>query len=276
METFPKAHAEKVAYQEHWRQNAAFFQEQGCYEWMAGQLAVIEPKKVLDVGCGTGEGVVALRKAYSCQVIGIDENESCLGLAATRLEALHEKVSLNLRFDYRHTANGLHFIRCKKTPMAAPSAITLVQGDPLIQDDELTAFLSSQQPFDAVTVWLTGAYKFRQSCASLSHLHISSPGDYRLRVQNRCYELAARILRSGGLLQVVDRGEEIATEALREDHLQGHREQASVTDLQVLGINSRPYVEHTQGVSMVTTAGVSGRVPNLDKLFMHSVLSKKP
>jgi len=278
MEIFPNAHAEKVAYQEHWRNNAAFFQEQGCYDWMAGQLAAIRPKKVLDLGCGTGEGIIALRKAFSCQVIGIDENESCLTQATERLKASNEYVSLAIRFEYKHTSNGLHFIRMKKSPIEASSVITLVQGDPLLDDPGLVAFLSSQSPFDAMIVWLIGSYNFRQSCASLSPLRISTPGDYRLRVQNRCYELAGRFLRSGGLLQVVDRGEEFTSEALMRDHLDGHKDQASVTDLEVLEVQSRPYVEHTRGkgVAMVTTLGASGRVPKLDKLFMHSVLSRKP
>jgi hypothetical protein len=51
------------------------------------------------------------------------------------------------------------------------------------------------------------------------------------------------ILRKGGVLQVVDRGEPPASDFLREDTLNAHREQASVTSLKVTDLQFTMYEE---------------------------------
>jgi len=80
------ANTEKLQCQEHWNGNATNLQSQNCYEWMAAQLDGIHPKKVFDVGCGTGEGIAALRKRFSCNILSIDENAYCLRTSAVPLE----------------------------------------------------------------------------------------------------------------------------------------------------------------------------------------------
>src|SRR3954464_9763491 len=75
---FATAAAEKAAYLDYWRHNATSLALQGCYGWMAAQLDFLKPKRILDIGCGTGEATLALFQRFSPDIIAIDENMSCL------------------------------------------------------------------------------------------------------------------------------------------------------------------------------------------------------
>ncbi len=127
-----------------------------------------------------------------------------------------------------------------------------------------------------MTVWLTGTFMYRRTCRNIANLKIANPDDYRLRVQNRVYRLAAQVLRPGGWLQVVDRGEPPTEQFLLDDMFNSHRAQASPTDLEVFAVEHREYGESTSGIRMVASTPTSGRRPNLTNLAMVSVLSRKP
>lgn len=110
----------------------------------------------------------------------------------------------------------------------------------------------------------------------ISNLKSADPDTYRLRVQNRVYKLAAQVLRPGGWLQVVDRGEPPTEQFLLDDVFKAHRDQASPTNLEVFSVQHREYVESTSGIRMVASTPASGRTSDLTKLAMVSVLSRKP
>jgi ubiquinone/menaquinone biosynthesis C-methylase UbiE len=56
------ADKEKSEYEYNWARNATSYSDQGCYDWMAKQLDTLQPRKVFDVGCGTGEGLLVLSR----------------------------------------------------------------------------------------------------------------------------------------------------------------------------------------------------------------------
>ena len=143
----------------------------------------------------------------------------------------------------------------------------LIEAD-VRNDPFLEAALKESGPFDAVTVWLIGSHVGRPHHVAVRRAGISNDAEYRLSVQNAVYELADRVLRSGGWLQVCDRGQTPTNSALVEDVLAAHRDQASVTSLVVQGLGHRPY-EQPDGVAMVVTPGMSGRLPErLDVSFV--------
>lgn len=69
-------------YVRRWEGNASAYEVQGIYRWLAERLARFGPvRRVIDVGCGRGEGMAALREITGDEglLVGIDENPDCLG-----------------------------------------------------------------------------------------------------------------------------------------------------------------------------------------------------
>ena len=60
--------------------------------------------------------------------------------------------------------------------------------------------------FDAVTLWLSGTFNMRKTARILNSLEMEKPSDYRRLLQDRAYRFADRILKDGGVFQIVDRG----------------------------------------------------------------------
>lgn len=269
---------EKMDYAAHWTLNSTHFEQQSCYEWMAGLLRAIAPRKILDIGCGVGTGLLALMQAYEPRIIAIDENAPCLTEAQKRLEEFGYGCDLRLRLGYQTHSDDTHTIETDQSAIRISKRVALVQADILLADPALDVFLTNEEPFDAVTIWLAGSDPKRsQRCQNLSSLRITSAEQYRLRVQNRGYLLASRVLRPGGWLQIVDRGEAPTEDFLREDTLTSHREQAGPAGMEVGEMNYRIYTEPPSGgVGMVASPGSSGRNPKLDRLAMTSVISRKP
>src|ERR1017187_6600060 len=197
MNEFGSAATEKAAYSDHWSQSAASYAQQGFYEWMAEQLDKIQPKKVFDIGCGTGQGLLALCKRFDCEVVAIDENKQCLRHSHRRFRDHGVKVGLRYRFKYRQNADGIHSIQIDPALIDLSERVNLIQADMLLNDPSFESYLNSKAPFDAVTIWLIGTYECRHTCADLLPLQIASPQEYRLQVQNRTYALASKILRPG-------------------------------------------------------------------------------
>ncbi|MEY2563591.1 MAG: hypothetical protein QOH88_1784 [Verrucomicrobiota bacterium] len=272
----PVSTEEKFDYAEHWSSNASHFDHQGCYDWMAAQLSPLRPNRIFDVGCGTGEGLRALLRAFSPTIIAIDENAECIIRAEEALRSEASSIQSMFRLGYREFADGSHDIAFDQSTIVPAEQVTLIHADILVDDPEFLRFLAAEQKFDAVTVWLTGTFMYRRTCRNIANLKIADPDTYRLRVQNRIYKLAADVLRPGGWLQVVDRGEPPSEQFLLDDVFKSHREQAGPTDLEVSSVQHRAYTESSAGIRMVASTPTSGRQPTLTKLALVSVLSRKP
>lgn len=275
---YPTAELEHLAYVEHWSENANRLNQQGVYQWMAAQLAHDPPANVLDIGCGTGLGVAALRKTFACRVLAIEHNEACIDMAFENLRRLKGRTTKRYRFDYAMQANGNHVIGIDQSTMALTSdPVSLVQGDLLLldQDAPLRALVNLNAPYDAITVWLIGSYMFRSSCSTLASLEMTTPADYRLEVQNRAYDLAATVLRPGGVLHLVDRAAVDATVSTAV--LQQHREQADGTGLHVDALAFRNYREGgSKGVRMVSQPDAEGEMTQATgDLQLVSVIARK-
>lgn len=246
---------------------------------MASLLKPVSPKRILDIGCGEGSGLLALLSVLEPDtVVSLDENFECISTAERNITAKGYGVATVQRMDAEPIGNGQHQLGVEPGKLAERTGITLIESDVLLQDDELFSFLRNMPSFDAVTVWLMGSHFARRECANIAQLQIKSSGEYRLRVQNRVYELADQLLRPGGVLQVVDRGEVPRTEPLQNDFLAAHKEQASVTSLEVKSLEWFVYTEPTEPrkVAMVPTIGKSGRLPDMSQFAMTSVISVKP
>lgn len=269
---------EHDAYVKKWTANSSCFESQGCYAWMATKVKMNTPATLLDIGCGDGRGLKAILQANSnseFRVIGIDENLSCLHETEKTLREAGFTVELLDRTTL-HTIGEVHQFTYLPIAPKTKSQVTLLQSD-LLSDEFLSDYLLSLGKIDAITVWLVGTHLERGNCKNIQHLSIGSSGQYRLRVQNKAYELADAVLKAGGVLHIVDRGEVPTTDHLKQDFLNAHKDQASVTSLNVLGLEFMEYEEPQvqMRIAMVKTLGTSGRVPDLSKTAMLSVLSRR-
>ncbi len=268
--------ASQSVYARNWRLTAQHHHNDNVYHWLAEQLTTHAPKRILDIGCGSGHGLAALRDVLGddLEIVAIDENLSCLRETAETLR----KVGSDARIVARLTvSNGPGGYRHEAAPFSIDpdEATTLVEAD-VCNDPHLVAALQASGPFDAVTIWLTGVHMLRQFHADVAGSGITSDRSHRLYVQNAVYELADRVLRPGGLLQVADRGQVPDTELLRVDLIQAHREQASVTSLEVGSLAYRLYDDpgHRR-VPMRLTPGLAGVVPTAFTPAIISILSEK-
>jgi hypothetical protein len=97
-------------------------------------------------------------------------------------------------------------------------------------------------------------------------------------VQNKVYEVSDDLLRSGGLLNVIDRAEYPSTSILKDGLLDSHRDQASVTSLNVEDLEFIEYSEpETHGaIKMVLTIPEEYKGSGMEKFALTSISSRKP
>lgn len=271
----------RAVYDRNWQKNAAHFISQRCYEWMSSLLKPYAPKRILDIGCGDGSGLLAILSSFGPDnptIISLEENPECIRTTEKSLSSKGYEITVIQRMHAEPQANRQHVLGIEPGKLVERTGVTLIESDILLKDDELLSFLNKIDRFDAITVWLIGTHFARQGCQNIAPLHIKSSGEYRLRVQNQVYEHADRFLRSGGILQIVDRGEVPHTELVRTDFLNAHKEQASVTTLQVKSLEYFVYNEPntSKKLAMQATVGTSGRTPDLSQLAMISIISEKP
>jgi SAM-dependent methyltransferase len=255
--------AGQLVYSRNWSATAKEHYTNKHYAWMANILLPFQPKRIFDVGCGSGHGLLSLFEVFGAdhlQVVSVDENGTCLNTACQTLRQAKISADLVKRlrtiltpFGYAHEAAPI------EKQFTVPC--TLVESD-ICNDDQLEKALLESGPFDAVTIWLTGTHMMRPQHSKVIARRIKSDGGHRLYVQNKVYEIAGRILRKGGVLQVVDRGEAPTSDLLRQDSLAAHRDEASVTSLEVMDLQFMIYEEPKGNrTPMKLTPGTSGRVP---------------
>jgi len=159
--------------------------------------------------------------------------------------------------------------------------ITILDGD-VISDQQLSDWLKTVRKFDAVVCWLIGTNRARHYVEDRKLLPWKTDGEYRLRVQNRTYELADTILRIGGILNTVDRGQNPTgekQEMLILDDITSHQEQAERTTLQVdpNSLRHLPYqpekIQH--GKKMVLTPGPFSKIPDKLDLSLRTISAIK-
>ncbi|MEL6652124.1 MAG: SEC-C metal-binding domain-containing protein [Bacteroidota bacterium] len=264
---------ERNKYAKEWASSAEKFESDGHYDWMASFIDGFDT--VVEIGAGNGSGTLALAKKGH-RVISIDENPECLHLAEKKLKDNDIKVLKVTRGSIQPRQNhySLEYNRIESD--LPEEGVILLEGDTLT-DPLLIDWLIKNGSYDAVVCWLIGSHGGRQLNTRIARMGLPNhPGYYRLKVQNHVYELADQILRPGGILHTVDRSEALTNKALENDHIRGHKEQASVTNLEFQGWEARDYTEATDGIKMCVTLPKSGRRPNTKRTQFVTALSVKP
>ena len=242
----------KTKYNDQWQHSSAHLRSQGCYEWMAEQLDDLKPRKILDIGCGSGNGLLALISRYNpTTLISLEENIDCIDSTVDALAHAGQQPVAHLRLSYEFDAANTYRLFCSDQPVELDSGLSIIQTDLARPDALLSAALEQEAPFDAITVWLMGT-----DAHALQNFGIS-PGDYRWRIHRRICELADRLLRPGGWIQIVDRSTFPLTNELQRGLVDDYKELLESTRLEFLKFSNRPYEETGDGgIPMVRASGI--------------------
>lgn len=179
-----------LQYAEEWQRSAEAFSSANHYAWMSDQLG--DMKRVIEVGCGSGTSTEAL-VATGRHILVIESNQHCATISHDRLKSKGIPVEI----------------------ISVGQLGSLVSwgevGVKLLVEDILSTELEKQLPhgwFDAVVCWMTGSNP-EHIGTSIGKPYMNFDGSempaYRQKVQGRCYELGARVLRGEGIVHIVDR-----------------------------------------------------------------------
>ncbi|MEO5772650.1 MAG: hypothetical protein ABIQ32_00850 [Sphingomicrobium sp.] len=229
------------SYATQWACNAAAYRSQGVYDRLATELALTTGARVLDLGCGLGDGMAAMARR-GASVLGIDENTDCLRLAAARLglPMPAERISHRWRHD------GTFEASIAGEPAEPFLPMSLAHSDLLRDDVELWRAVSKRGSLDAVTIWFTGTHKVREFDALVQAYGLTSDDRYAVGMELTAFRIASRHLKSDGVLQIVGRAAhpdhnviESAYRAKMLDMAQGSP--FRLVDIQVFGYSEPPF-----------------------------------
>jgi hypothetical protein len=198
-----------VEYAKSWRGNSEYYRNQNLYTKLAAELLNLgDVVRLIDVGCGRGEGIEALvarLRSGDRLVIGLDENSECLAAAAGRLGQDQKSPSIRRMTCQNHPGRtyDLSYVPNRIPPLYD---VCLIQSDILFPDTELNQALDGCGLFDAVTLWFSGTHKARQNAQFIRDREIDNDVIHRERVEDAVLDLAVQRLRPQGWLHVVNRG----------------------------------------------------------------------
>lgn len=270
--------SQRAEYLDDWGNgNASKFEADEHYKWMADFLNGFE--RILEIGTGDGRATLELVKRGH-KVISLDENSICLDAAQQRLELNGFSVCRLQRETIELAHQQKYSIRYSKINQCLLSQIDvyLIESD-VLNDPEVVNWLQRITKFDAVICWLMGTHAARVYNEAINTSQMRTPFHYRVFVQNEVYEIADKILRSNGVLHIVDRGQELTGENEKDELVGSHRDQASVTNLVVQStVESREYEDPNNGYDVGMVANVDDKVVRaaFDKKFLHSIISVQP
>ena len=85
----------RTPYAKQWQTNSENFNKQDCYRWMANLLKPYNPTRILDIGCGTGTGLLALlAELPTASILSIDENSKCISITKNNLQSIRIDVTI--------------------------------------------------------------------------------------------------------------------------------------------------------------------------------------
>ena len=237
---------ERKKYLKKWSNDSKFFYDNKYYDWMNSHIK--DYKVVLEIGCGNGLSTLSLIE-NGHHVIVIDENIECLKETRKTLETKKIKSKIIQREGlFREYKDSYEYNYKKINHSFEENQILLIEGD-VLNDNHLESWLLSID-IDCVVCWLMGSHGARRYNKIIAEKKIITPQNYRFVIQNSIYEMADRILKDNGILQIVDRGRKPSNEE-EKSFLESHQDQASVTALIVEEIKFLEYKHDIKdGVAM--------------------------
>jgi ubiquinone/menaquinone biosynthesis C-methylase UbiE len=134
----------------------------------------IKDSLILDIGCGTGETVMALLKTYQCKVVAVDEDKECLSILKEKIKAttfvdrikiihgsIYDKDLLSDQFDVILAEGLLNIIGFENgLPLILKN---LKQTGYLIIHDELEKDAHKRELFEKYALKITGTLELDEN-----------------------------------------------------------------------------------------------------------------
>lgn len=245
-------------YARRWGGNSSAYDAQGLYRHLAAHLAKSGPlQRIIDVGCGRGEGPAALRELTGKEgmLVGIDENPDCLAGAAAHLGVTRPATRL-VRVPVPGRDFDVTFVPGRLPPIAP---VVLVQADMLLPDPEFEGWISALAPVDAVTMWFTGVHPARQFDRNIKAIGITDDRIHRMTNDLATLDLAGAVLRQDGLLHIVGRTMANCAQWAIDESANEMRALAEHGPFDVVDVEVHEYDEPTTGPRIAVGApGIAG------------------
>ncbi|MFN3473053.1 MAG: class I SAM-dependent methyltransferase [Blastomonas sp.] len=254
----------RTIYAEEWAGNASAYQAQGLYEMLAEHLARAGGvRAVLDIGCGRGHGLAALRRAFpgASHFIGVDENPDCLEAAASLLAGDVPRSNI-WRVRDEVLPSGHYVSTYHGAVQIGSDGVTLVQSDVIVQDPELERVFDAVGALDAVTLWFSGVHKARSATEIVRHFEIKSDADHRTLVEDRALAIAGERLRPGGVLHIVARAGAIDIDQIAHNMGLDYSDWLRGAPFRVESVGSIPYTEPANGIVVRSRDSGVSAMPN--------------
>jgi SAM-dependent methyltransferase len=267
---------DKKKYISEWHKDSNYFLEQNYYNWMANCLFEnINPVKMLDIGCGSGNGIIELLKNENIEnIISIEENEFCIDASIKNIEGKEISLKKIIRNKPAFSKEGMYVNEYSDIDDFELERVNIIQGD-ILHDQKIKEYIKRQK-YDAITCWLLGTHESIQYNFDYINAGVQDTKTFRLLVQNFLYELADIILNENGFLHIVDRGEIPDNDETMAQYFACHKDQASVTSLKVEQIKYLRYEPIEDGIRMInSTYSDHDRKNTLNGTAFISVISRK-
>lgn len=273
--------SDRTEYARRWPLNADHHVGRGDYAWMADQLAEIVPTRLIDVGTGTGDGLVELVRRYRpARIIGIEKNTTLAKAAVRKVRDISPVGFADIMVE-RAMPDQREFYTTEFTDreIAMRKPVQILRTDFLL-DPYLPIRINDEMqmggPFDAVTMWLSGTDFGFIRTLEVFRLGIEDRSRYREVLQERAIIMAATILRPGGTVQIVDRVTGSGRTELMDRYTASMARYAAALGLEISSVAYRPYSEpeNTGAMVMVRHQGHPDRTVN-DQLQLMSLILRR-
>ena len=246
----------RQTYSDDWSKSSKTYKENGFYNWC---LNSIKGKlRILEIGCGVGHSTIEIVRDNHI-VVSIEENPYMLDSAEKNLTDSKVDFKSIRRENFVTTNFGYHVDYADINDSIDASTNVLIEGN-ILTDKKLQEWLMKNPPFDAVICWFMGVQSAIVENDDIQRdfdLFKYEPMRYRQCVHITLFKIGHIVLKTGGLINLIDRTQLFESDQQKATTLETYREAFGVlgTSIDLCYIDQKEIDDPTKirGVSIKMT-----------------------